>query len=212
MIASASSKTAYGLAFCLSRRGRPGARPRIVGLTSARNVAFTRGLGCYDDVVDYDDLAAAAVEEPVVYVDMSGDVALREVVHRRWGDRLAYSCSVGATHWQVLGNAKGLPGPRPVMFFAPAQAQKRIADWGATEFHARLAAAWDEFVARVGDPDRPWLRVSCGEGRDAVQADLPRAPRRAGSRRRRLGAAGVMGSRSLRSSGLNRRTIVPISL
>ena len=101
---------------------------------------------------------------------MSGDVALRETVHRRWQARLAYSCSVGATHWEVLGNAKGLPGPRPVLFFAPAQAQKRIAEWGAKAFHERLAVAWNRFVARVSDPQRPWLRVLEGEGRDAVES------------------------------------------
>lgn len=170
LVSSASSKTGYGLAFCLSERGDATAKAATVGLTSARNLAFTRQLGCYDDVVSYDDLATARVDEPVVYVDMSGDVALRETVHRRWQARLAYSCSVGATHWEVLGNAKGLPGPRPVLFFAPAQAQKRIAEWGAKAFHERLAVAWNRFVARVSDPQRPWLRVLEGEGRDAVES------------------------------------------
>ena len=59
-----------------------------------------------------------------------------------WRDRLAYSCSVGGTHWEGLGGGKGLPGPRPVLFFAPAQAKKRVADWGADGFQERLAAAW----------------------------------------------------------------------
>lgn len=170
VIASASSKTAYGLAFCVAQRGSPSARPRTVGLTSPRNMAFTRGLGCYDEVIAYDDVATAPVQEPVVYVDMSGDVGLRDAVHRRWNERLVYSCSVGATHWQELGSAKGLAGPKPVLFFAPSQAQKRIGEWGAKTFHARLAEAWTAFVARVTDPQRPWLRVSSGEGRDAVRA------------------------------------------
>jgi hypothetical protein len=51
LVASASSKTAYGLAFCVARRrGSPGA-PAVVGLTSPKNVAFTERLGCYDRVV-----------------------------------------------------------------------------------------------------------------------------------------------------------------
>jgi uncharacterized protein DUF2855 len=168
VISSASSKTAYGLAFCLADRGGPLARPRTVGLTSPRNLAFTRQLGCYDDAIAYDDVATAPVDEPVVYVDMSGDVGVRDAVHRRWNERLAYSCSVGATHWQELGSAKGLAGPKPVLFFAPSQAQRRIGEWGAKAFHARLAAAWTAFVARVADPGRPWLRVSSGQGREAV--------------------------------------------
>ena len=133
---------------------------------------MTRQLGCYDDAVAYDELAAAWLDEPVVYVDMSGDVALRESVRRRWEGRLAYSCSVGATHWEVLGNAKGLPGPKPVLFFAPSQGQKWVGEWGADAFRDRVAASWSRFVARVDDPTHPWLRVLSGEGRDAVQAGL----------------------------------------
>ena len=58
LVASASSKTAYGLGFCLAqRRGEPD-RPTVIGLTSATNLAFTRELGCYDEVVAYDALAA----------------------------------------------------------------------------------------------------------------------------------------------------------
>ena len=48
----------------------------------------------------------------------------------RLRDRLAYSCSVGGTHWDALGGGKGLPGPRPVLFFAPAQTKKRVARVG----------------------------------------------------------------------------------
>ena len=170
IVSSASSKTAYGLAFCLAeRRGHPDA-PAIIGLTSAKNVAFTRGLGCYDEVFAYDEIATWSVAEPVVYVDMSGDVGLREAVHRRWVDRLSYSCSVGATHWDAVGRAQGLPGPKAMLFFAPSQAQKRIVEWGDDAFRARVAAAWSRFVARVADPVQPWLRVLIGEGRVAVQS------------------------------------------
>jgi Protein of unknown function (DUF2855). len=58
LVSSASSKTAYGLGFCLAlRRGTPGA-PTSIGLTSATNLAFTQGLGCYDRVVRYDQIAS----------------------------------------------------------------------------------------------------------------------------------------------------------
>jgi len=170
LVSSASSKTAYGLGFCLARRrGEPG-RPRVIGLTSATNLAFTRALGCYDEVVAYDDLAALPAGDRAVYVDMSGDAALRASVHQRWGDRLAYSCSVGGTHWQALGGGKGLPGPRPVLFFAPAQVKKRVGEWGADGLQERLASAWQGFVARVGDAQAPWLRVVSASGREAVQS------------------------------------------
>jgi len=169
LVASASSKTAYGLGFCLAqRRGEPD-RPTVIGLTSATNLAFTRELGCYDEVVAYDALAAMPAGDRAVYVDMSGDAALRAAVHQRWGDLLAYSCSVGGTHWQALGGGKGLPGPRPVLFFAPAQISKRVAEWGAIGLQERLASAWQGFAARVADPRAPWLRVVSARGREAVQ-------------------------------------------
>ncbi len=170
VIASASSKTAYGLAFCLARRRGVAGAPATIGLTSPRNEAFVRSLGCYDDVVVYGDVAKMAADDTAVYVDMSGDAALRAAVHGRWNDRLVYSCSVGGTHWQALGGGKGLPGPRPVLFFAPAQAKKRLADWGALGLQERLAAAWSLFIERATDARRPWLRVVSGQGRDAVLA------------------------------------------
>nr|HET7859913.1 DUF2855 family protein [Caldimonas sp.] len=169
LVASASSKTAYGLAFCLARRrGSPGA-PQVVGLTSPRNATFTERLGCYDRVVAYGDVATLPVDASAVYVDMSGDAALRAAVHGRWRDALAYSCSVGGTHWESLGGGKGLPGPRPMLFFAPDQIRKRVIEWGAHGLQQRLASAWGAFVAAVADGERPWLRVVAGTGRDAVE-------------------------------------------
>ncbi len=101
----------------------------VVGLTSPTNAEFTRSLGCYDDVLRYDD-AATLAEVASVYIDMSGDTAVRLAVHSRLGDLLAYSCAVGATHWDALGGGGDLPGPPPQLFFAPEQARKRAAEWG----------------------------------------------------------------------------------
>jgi hypothetical protein len=171
LLSSASSKTAYGTAFCLaSRRGTPGA-PRVIGLTSPANVEFTRRLGCYDEVVAYDDLASLPADEPAVYVDMSGSAPLRERVHARWNEHLMHSCSVGGTHWTELGGAKGLPGPHPTLFFAPAQAQKRVADWGGAGLGQRIAQAWAAFMKPVTSPASPWLAVVRGRGpREVDQA------------------------------------------
>jgi hypothetical protein len=105
-----------------------------------------------------------------VYVDMSGDAALRMTIHGHWRDRLMYSCSVGGTHWEGLGGGKGLAGPRPVLFFAPAQAKKRVGAWGAAGFQERLAGAWSAFLARARDPARPWLQVVAANGRNAVES------------------------------------------
>jgi hypothetical protein len=173
ILSSASSKTAYGTAFCLARRrgaDQDLAALRIIGLTSQGNVGFTRGLGCYDDVLAHDAVETLAADTPSVYVDFSGSVALRARVHKHFGDRLKYSCSVGGTHWQDLGGAKDLPGPRPVLFFAPAQMKKRSIDWGPPGLQQRTADAWGDFMRPVTDPKAPWLRVVRGEGEAAIEA------------------------------------------
>jgi Protein of unknown function (DUF2855) len=172
LLSSASSKTAYGTAFCLSlRRGQPGA-PSIVGLTSAGSLDFCRSLGCYDRVLAYDALPSMDAAVPSVYVDFAGNAALRSEVHGHFGDALRYSCSVGGTHWDELGSARDLPGPRPVLFFAPTQFAKRSAappaGWGPAELNARIAIAWTAFMKPLNDPAVPWLRVRTAHGAQAV--------------------------------------------
>jgi Protein of unknown function (DUF2855) len=175
ILSSASSKTAYGTAFCLAqRRGEGDGEVRIVGLTSAGNRSFVQGLGCYDDALVYEAVGSLPADVPSVYVDFSGSVALRAAVHQHFGDRLAYSCSVGGTHWSDLGGGKGLPGPKPTLFFAPAQIKKRNADWGAAALQQRIGDAWAAFMRPVTDPQRPWLRVVHGRGADAVAAAYQR--------------------------------------
>src|SRR5437899_1819041 len=66
MLSSASSKTAFGLAHLLHARGNI----KVIGLTSASNIAFVQSLGCYDEVVTYDHLTSLPANTPVAYVDM----------------------------------------------------------------------------------------------------------------------------------------------
>ena len=69
-----------------------------------------------------------------------------------------------------LGGAKDLPGPRPTLFFAPAQAKKRQADWGPAELGKRLVQAWRAFSAKACNDSAPWLQVRHHRGPEAVQA------------------------------------------
>lgn len=155
VLSSASSKTAFGTAFCLAqRRGAAGA-PRIIGLTSAGNADFARSLGCYDEVKLYDELATLSADVRTVYVDFAGNAGLRMAVHTHFSDRLTFSSSIGGTHWESLGSGRELPGPRPVLFFAPAQVKKRSAPppegWGGAELQRRIGVAWAQFIAQVAD-------------------------------------------------------------
>ena len=174
LLSSASSKTAYGTAFSLAlRRGTPGA-PRIIGLTSSGNRSFTQGLGCYDSVLSYAEVAAMDPALPTVYVDFAGNAAVRRSVHERFGDQLKFSSSIGGTHWEALAGGGGLPGPRPTLFFAPSQIKKRSAappdGWGRDVFDQRLDSAWQAFVARVERADDPWVRIVHHGGASATLA------------------------------------------
>lgn len=160
ILSSASSKTAIGLAFQLKQRGGV----KVVGLTSPRNVAFVEALGLYDQVVVYDDLPTAPIATPTVFVDFAGDSAVLAGVHQRFGDDLAYSCLVGGTHWEARRGAGELPGPKPILFFAPDRVKKRQEDWGPGGFESRYGAAWAAFVA---DAAR-WLKVERGVGQAAI--------------------------------------------
>ena len=142
IFSSASAKTSYAAAQLLKARGDV----KVVGLTSPGNVAFTKGLGFYDSVVVYGDIGSLDGSVPTMFVDIAGDNAVRSAVHNTFRDNLKYSCAVGATHWDVPRGDQKLPGPAPQMFFAPGVVQKRIADWGALEFHRRVGEAWRAFL------------------------------------------------------------------
>jgi Protein of unknown function (DUF2855) len=157
LLSSASSKTAYGTAFCLSQRPA-GERPKIIGLTSPANVAFSKSLCCYDQIFTYDQLEALTASLPCTYVDMAGNAALRLRIHTHF-TQLKYSSSVGGTHVQELGGAKGLPGPKATLFFAPAQIAKRRDDWGGAVLNQRLVQSWQAFSQRVAQPGETWLDV-----------------------------------------------------
>jgi NADPH:quinone reductase-like Zn-dependent oxidoreductase len=160
LVTSASSKTSIALAHCLKVRGAA----RSIGLTSARNRDFVQSLGFYDEVVLYDEIGGLPADEPAVIVDMAGSGELRQALHVHYGDALRYDCSIGATHWEETGGQADMPGPKPEFFFAPAQIQKRSADWGPGGLETRLAAAWSGFQATTDS----WLTIERGYGRDAM--------------------------------------------
>lgn len=171
LLSSASSKTAYGTAFCLERRT---GGPKVCGLTSGGNLDYTRGLGCYDEVLRYEDVQTLDPAVPTVYIDYAGDAGLRRTIHQHFGPALKYSCSVGGSHWEALGGAGGLPGPRPELFFAPAQGKKRAAPppegWGAAGLEQRLGETWSALMQRVNAPGHPWLVIRTVQGAEAMRA------------------------------------------
>lgn len=166
LLSSASSKTAYATAFALAQR----VGIEVAGLTSAANRVFCEGLGCYTRVLTYEQLnQIGAPDLPCVFVDFAGNAELRRAVHTRQTG-LRYSASIGGTHITHLGGARDLPGPKPVLFFAPAQAARRHAQWGGPGLEQRLLGGWRAFLSAATDRQRPWLVVQRHIGAPAVSA------------------------------------------
>ncbi|MCP3857623.1 MAG: DUF2855 family protein [Actinomycetia bacterium] len=163
IVTSASSKTSISLASCLAAR----ADVQAIGLTSDRNRAFVEGLGLYDSVATYDEVTEPDSSVRAGLVDMAGNAQVRADIHRQYNASLAFSISVGATHWdQRDADPSPLPGPAPEFFFAPGQRAKRVEDWGAAELDARNDRAYRSLVDHSGG----WLRVEHRQGPAGIEA------------------------------------------
>lgn len=141
LLSSASSKTAFGLAHLLHKRGR-----KVIGLTSTGNSGFVSSLGCYDEVVSYDRVTSLPSDAPVAFVDMAGSSALRAELHRHFRDQMVCSVRVGLTHRATDADEGPLPGAEPRWFFAPDHIRKRAKEWGPGGIEQRFGAAWTGFV------------------------------------------------------------------
>jgi Protein of unknown function (DUF2855) len=162
MLSSASSKTAFGLAHLLHTQ-RNGIR--VIGLTSASNAGFVKSLGCYHDVITYDDVPSLPSELPAAFVDMAGNSALRAKLHRHFGAQMKYSGRVGLTHRSSSPDEPPLPGAKPIWFFAPDQIRKRAKEWGPGGIDKRFSSAWSGFASML----ERCLEVTEGRGPAAVK-------------------------------------------
>jgi hypothetical protein len=160
VVSSASSKTAYGTAFCLKDKYDV----RLIGLTSGGNRAFVESLGCYHETVTYDELASITTAQPTLYLDFSGDEGLRAKIHYHIGDALKYDCFAGSAQNTNFLRDTGLPGPKPEFYFAPIQIRKRNIDWGHDEVNRRFNEAQLNFIRRVSDVERPWMKIAESRG------------------------------------------------
>jgi len=151
ILTSASSKTAMSLA-SVAKDLSPNIRR--IGLTSSGNVSFVTQSGLYDEVVAYDDVDTLA-NVSSVSVDFAGNSELLRGIHNALGDDLKYSCLVGATHVEARGaNSAGgsgsdVPGPKPILFFAPDHAVATIGELGPKGFGEAVGARWKSFLRAV---------------------------------------------------------------
>lgn len=151
VLSSASCKTGYATAFLLNDGRDRGGLYSVAGLTSHHNIPFVESLGIYNEVLAYGEVEMLSNSTPAVYIDFSGSGSLRRALHNHFGDQLKYDCAVGLTDWEKRGSTKGLIGVEPQMFFAPAQAQKRVKELGGAEFQRRMGEAFMAFLEFTQD-------------------------------------------------------------
>ena len=153
ILGSASSKTAFGLAFMLHRRGGK----QVIGLTSENNRGFVESLTVdgqpiYDQVLSYAEVESLP-NAPSAYIDMAGNRDVLARVHHHLGDQLVNSCGVGITHWDAREGQEPseLPGAKATMFFAPSQIVKRNDELGPEQYQRMIGEATADFFAHVDD-------------------------------------------------------------
>ena len=151
VMTSASSKTSMSLASVAKDLS-----PQIkrIGLTSKGNVAFVANSGLYGEVIAYDDVGNLPAAASVA-VDFAGNSGLLRGIHDALGEHLKYSCLVGATHVDARGanspggNGDAMPGPKPILFFAPDHAVATIQELGPKGFGEAVATSWKSFLGAV---------------------------------------------------------------
>lgn len=166
VVSSASSKTAYGTAFCLAGKYDV----ELIALTSSGNRSFVEQLGCYNRTMTYGEVTALPTDQPALYLDFSGEEGLRAAVHHHFGDALVYDCFAGSAQNTQFLRDTGLPGPKPEFYFAPVQIRKRNVEWGHDVVNQRFNAAQLDFIRRVSDVKRPWMQVVEHQGYASAQA------------------------------------------
>ena len=189
LISSASAKTAFCLAYLLGkRRSAEGHSFKITGLTSSRNLDFTRGLKLYDEVLEYDGFEASELLHPFsgtyAYVDVAGNDALNSRIHRHFaaGQALVASVQLGLTNLSpsapsaattMFTTNTSLNGPMPSkdgqvhmeQFFMPEWLAARKRQLSVAQITSMQAAAWRGLM----DDGKDWIRIERVFGGEQVQ-------------------------------------------
>ena len=144
LISSASSKTAFSLAYLIRKRIKNGeikSNMKIIGLTSRKNVAFTNGLNLYHEVLSYDTypgspLLYAKATERWIYVDVAGNENLNRNLFAHFSSpytgRLAACIGLGLT------NVSPTSGPVNWSENSAASLTSTLHDGDASQFWPRM--------------------------------------------------------------------------
>ncbi|KAG6873181.1 hypothetical protein C0995_001791 [Termitomyces sp. Mi166 len=195
LISSASSKTAFCLAYLIKKRvtrGEVKHNVRIVGLTSRGNLEFTKGLGHYDEVLEYESFRSSdafryrGMDERWIYIDVASNDALNERIRTYfaspYGPRLATCISLGLTNvspsssssikWNINAFSASSHDtntnqfwPQYEYFFMVEWLNVRKHQLPTDEIFKRQNAAWKELV----EDCRRWVRMEKVYGGQGVK-------------------------------------------
>ena len=149
VVGSVSSKTGLGLAKLVHESSEK--KPKVIGITSQKNVGFVENLNCCGEVVTYGDELTIDPSLTTAYVDMSGNGTLTDALHDHIRDNIVESCMVGATHWETDRRGSDLPGVKPKFFFAPGHIAKRDLEWGPGVLYIKAGEESVKLLEQVKD-------------------------------------------------------------
>ena len=184
LVLSASSKTAIGFAHCADARDGI----EVIGVTSARNHAFTHRLGCYDEVITYEEVGGLPAATPIVSIDMAGSGPVLAAVHAHFGEQLRHSMAVGRSHHEAPSRAAVLAGPEARVFLradAGEEARTGLGRPGLPGAGRRVAQRLRRVEPRVADR-ATFVGGGCCCG-DVARGPCGRRGSRRGLRRLALG-------------------------
>lgn len=188
LISSASSKTAFCLAYLIGKRNTG---TRVLGITSSKNLAFTQGLGLYDDVLEYKSFTASPVfhgdrDEKWIYVDVAGSADLNRRIFDHfaspYSSTLAAVITLGLTNLSPSNSSSvqwsestfsSTPSTVPTSAFWPKEEQFFMPEWldvrrkqlSLTELFTTQQKAWKELISDCQN----WVEIERVYGADAVQ-------------------------------------------
>lgn len=182
LISSASAKTAFCLAYLVGKRKVSGMR--IVGLTSKKNIEFTKGLGLYDDVVDYDTFGSSQAMklggEKWIYLDVAGNEDLNKKIYGHFDSSgtLSGNISFGMTNLSPTSGPSesaqwsknsferlARPSTAPESFFMVEWLDIRKHQLSISEIFGMQDKAWKELMADC----RGWVKIERVNGPKQVE-------------------------------------------
>ena len=178
VISSASAKTAFCLAYRIGKRVKMGKveQLQVVGLTSGRNVEFTKGLGLYDAVVEYGGIGEYFKERSAegrwLYIDVAGNEGVDKKIKDSLGQSLVTHVKLGVTNRSPGSPSKILKqeDKKTETFFMPEWLATRRLQLSVEQIIKSQNDAWAELMHDC----KRWIELEHVFGADKVMLEYER--------------------------------------